>query len=194
MPLETYRMTIQGIGSGEQCQNIHHFICDNDDDGAPRSIAGELLTWWIANAKIFWLTFNSNRYALRYIEAKRILPSGGNSYWIEFPGGTEFGAVNAEQAPLQTSPIAKLFGGLSMGLQGRNFLPSPPETSLVANVLQTTFRDNVIEYYDELISFSGTSHDFWLAIYSKKTNSSEIVTTVSISDIIGMRRQRAEPL
>jgi len=194
MPLETYRFTIQGIASGEQCQNVHHFICDNNDDGQPRAIAGELIQFWHANAKIFWLTLNSIHYAIRYLEAKRILPSGGNSFWREYPSGSETGAVTGAQLPLQTSPIAKIYAGLAENLQGRCFLPAPGESSLVANVLDTGYRDNVLEYFDELISFSGATHDFWLAVYSKKNNTSAAATTVNISDIIGMQGRRRQPL
>lgn len=194
MAIECYRFTIQGISTGEQCQNVHHFNCDNNDDANPRTVAGELVQKWHTSFKAKWLAFNSNRYGIRYVECKKILVGGGNSYWREYPEGTDVGAIDSEQVPLQTAPIAKIFGGLTENRQGRMFLPAPPESLLVANVLDSSYTTDVLDYFDDLISFSGTSHDFTLSLYSRSAGNAVSATTVTMSNIIGMLKKRHEPL
>jgi len=194
MPSECYRFTIEGISSGNQTSNVHHFLCDNNDDGTPFEIATELCDKWHATFRAFWLQFQSQRYAIRWISAKRILPGGGNQSWREYPGGTEDGGVAVDQAALQCAPIIKLFAGLTAGIQGRIFLPPPPDTQVVSNAVQPTYQSDAIDYVDQMISFSGATHDFNLAVYSKTLGQAHAVTTAAMSPIIGSMAKRRKPL
>jgi len=194
MPAETYRLNIQALATGEQAQNVLYFICDNNDDATPLSIAKELTAKWNATFKALFMQAQSNRYVLRYIKAQRVLPSGGNSWVLEWPEGTEVGSVNAEQASLQVAPIMKLYGGLSDGKQGRTFLPAPPDTSIVENVLDSGYVSDMIDYYDNMLTFSGATHDFLLAIYSRLSGTSTAVSAAGMSQIIGLMRKRCRPM
>lgn len=194
MPVECYRLKIQGISTGEQTQNVLHFNVDNNDDALPATLAQELVNTWTSDVKNAWLLFNSNRYGLRYIEAKRVLPGGGNSIWKEFPEGAQVGAINAEQGPLQLAPIVKLYAGLAEGVQGRIFLPPPPETMVVNNVIDSDYRSDVIDCVESMFALSSGDHEFGLAVFSKKNGAAYGVTTANMSDILGMIEARRKPL
>jgi len=194
MPSECYRFTIQGLSTGEQTQNVHHFLCDNNDDATPLEVATELIAKWTLTFRAFWLQFQSNRYVLRWIKAQRILPGGGNSTWLEYPEGAQTGGVNAEQGVLQCAPIVKLFAGLTEGVQGRIFLPPPPELAVSENVVDASYGSDAVDYVDQMLSFSGATHDFNLAVYSPKNNAAYPVTTATMSNIIGSLGKRRKPM
>jgi hypothetical protein len=88
----------------------------------------------------------------------------------------------------------KLFAGLTEGVQGRIFLPPPPDTMVISNAVQATYQTDALDYVDNMISFSGTTHDFNLAVYSKKLNQAFAVTTAAMSPIIGSLAKRRVPL
>jgi len=167
---------------------------DNNNDATPLTVAKELVTKWDATFRPLWLILQSNRYGLRWIEAKRILPSGGNSSWKEYPEGAQVGSVNEEQGVLQCAPIVKLFAGLTEGVQGRVFMPSPPEDAIEANIILAGYTNAITDLFDAMISFSGAVHDMNLAVYSKKTNQAFAVTTATLSNIIGSVGKRRQPL
>jgi len=194
MATECYRLTIEGISSGNQSSNVHHYLCDNNDDGLPLVVAAELVAKWHLTFRALWGQFQSQRYAVRWIEAKRILPSGGNSSWREYPDGTEAGSVTEDQGELQLAPIIKLFAGLTEGVQGRIFLPPPPKTMVVDNAIDAGYQSDALAYVDAQIAFSGTVHDFNLAVYSRKLNQAFAVTTAAISPILGSLGKRRQPL
>jgi len=194
MPTECYRFVIQGISTGEQCQNVLHFNCNNNDDAPPIAVAKELVEKWHASFRTDWLDWQSNRYWVRWVEAKRILPGGGNSYWREYPEGSNIGGVDEDQGVLQCAPIMKLFAGLATNVQGRVFLPAPWQTAVTANVIGNTYATNAIAHFEDLLSFSGSDHDFVLAVYSKRLGSGHGVTTCAISNILGSQGRRRQPL
>jgi len=194
MPSEAYRFTIQGLAAGEQSQNVLHFLCDNNDDATPIDIARELVIKWNASFLTSWLEFNSEDYTVRWVQAKRILPSGGNAYWNEYPEASAAGLVNSDIGALQLAPIMKLFTSLANNIQGRCFLPPPPQTAVNDNVIETFYKDDAVDAFGELISFSGTTHDFNLAVYSKTLGQAAAVTTVTMSDILGSIGKRRKPM
>ncbi len=194
MATETYRFTIEGISSGNQSSNVHHFLCDNNDDATPLAIALELVAKWHLTFRALWGQFQSQRYAVRWIEAKRVLPRGGNSGWREYAEGTEDGSVAQDQGELQCAPIIKLFAGLTEGVHGRIFLPPPPKTMVVEIVIDAGYQTDALAYVDAMIAFSGTSQDFNLAVFSRKFNDAYAVTTAAMSPIIGSLGKRRQPL
>lgn len=193
MPVECYRLTIQGIAAGEQVQNVLHYVTDNNDDSTPLEMAKEIVDLWFIDPKAAWLAFQSTAYAIRWMQAKRILPGGGNSYWKESPEGADDGVVAQEIGVLQLAPILKLFGGLTDGIQGRIFLPPPPQNYVDGNVITTTLRNAVIDWFDDAKELTD-DHDWQIAIFSPKNNAAYSVTAATMSDVIGSQGRRRKPL
>jgi len=194
MASECFRLTIQGLAAGEQVQNVLHFLVDNNDDATALQLAQELVVKWDTSFETDWLEFQSEDYTLRWIQARRVIPSNGNSYWKEFPEGVADGLVTSDIGVLQLAPIMKLFTSLGNNLQGRVFLPPPPQTAVVSNVIQTFYKDDAVDCFANLLSFSGASHDWNLAVYSRKNATAAAVTTVTMSDILGSIGKRRKPM
>lgn len=194
MPSEAYRFTIEGIARGNHVQNVLHFLCDNNDDATPLSVAKELVNAWITDFASQWAAFNSDRYSTRWVQAYRIIPKGGNSWWKEFPDNEQPGALNDDIGVVSLAPIVKLFGGVTDGVQGRCYLPPPGESSVVENTIDTDYSTAVIACFNDLISFSGGTHDFALAIHSPTNGQAVPVTTVAMSPILGTQKRRRIPL
>lgn len=193
MPVECYRLTIEGIGTGNHTQNVLHFNVENNDDTPPLQMASELIAAWSGTPIEAWTAFQSNRYAIRWIQAKRILPSGGNSYWREYPEGGLIGNIDEEQGAMSLAPIIKLYAGLDSGIQGRVFLPSPPETSVEDNQFYAPWVGVVDAFIAANLSFSD-AHDWTWAVYSKKNNASYSVSVAQVGNLLGQLGRRRMPL
>lgn len=193
MPVECYRLTIEGVGTGNHVQNVLHFNVDNNDDAQPLQLAQELIELFRADPLDAWLSFQSNRYAVRWIQAKRILPGGGNSYWNEFPEGSKTGLLDQEQGAASLAPVVKLYAGLDSGVQGRVFLPSPIDTAIVNNQFDSDWVEVVDAWITATLSFSG-DHDWFWSVFSKKNNNAYQVSVAQVGPLFGQIGRRRQPL
>jgi hypothetical protein len=192
MASECYRVTVEGDALSYYWANVLHFIGDNNNDASPLSMAQELVGALNTIFSNDWVDFNAIGTVCHSITAKRILPGGGNSYWKEFPEGAMKGNISQQIGALSLAPIVKLYGGLAEGIQGRIFLPPPPETEVTNNIISTFYHNQVIEWVEAMTSFT-EDHDWNLAVYSKKNNAAYPVSTTTISDILGQIRRRRRP-
>lgn len=192
MAIECYSLKVEQICFGSVMQNVLHYIVDNNDDATPIQISKELVGLFGNTPVTKMRDCCSERWAVRWIEAKRILPGGGNSAWLEFPLGTKDGTNVANVASLSTSVIVKLYSALASGLQGRIYMPPPYEGAMEDNVLDTAYHNDIMEFVAAAYTLTD-DHTFNLAIYSKKTNTAGAVQTYQISPIIGNIGRRRTP-
>lgn len=192
MPSEGYRLTIEGFSLGYHWQNVLHFLGANNDDTSPIEMAKELVDNVGGGLLTDWQAFNSVSTTIQWISAKRILPSGGNSAWIEYPEASNKGDINKQIESVSISPIVKLYAGLVDGIQGRIFLPPPAEDHIVDNVVTSDYQTKVSAWITPLLSFSD-DHDWNLAIYSRKNNTIYPAVAFQLSNIIGQIAGRRKP-
>jgi len=190
--IETYRFTIEGNAAGYHVQNVLHFNVDNNTDATPLALASELVAKWDATFEAMWLDLNSEQYTVRYVQAKRVLPSGGNSVWKEFPEGNSQGLHSGEITSLSLAPILKLYPSLAANTQGRIFLPPPYWPAVADNVINSGYHTDCIDFGNAIISFTAT-HDWQLAIYSRTLGTAYAVTAISVSNILGQIGKRRVP-
>jgi len=193
MAIEGFRVHIEGDALGYHWANVLHFLVDNDNDAAPLALAQELSNGLTPIMQNFWTDFNSISTVVRWISVRRILPGGGNTWWKEYPAASLKGAQSVELASVSLAPIVKLYSGLEAGVQGRIFLPPPPDTSVEENVITTGYNNFVLAWIEELEGIS-LAHEWSLGVYSRKLGQVVDVTTSTMSPILGQIKRRRQPL
>jgi len=193
MAIEAYKLTVGALHFGAWVQNDMHFLADNDDDSTTRAMAFDLVDAWNFVCSTPWLGTLPESYAIQWIQAQRVIPSGGDAWWKEFPGSTANGTLGTGAATLNTAPIVKLYPGMGVHTQGRVFMPGIAETMLIGNVYDSDYVDAVNDWIAVQLSFDNGGKTWTWGIRSPRLNLCTPVIAAALGPIIGNIGRRRIP-
>lgn len=186
---EVWRASVVGSHAGtELAVNTWHFRMLTSADPVA-TIGLYLKTYWIDTMKTKW----SNSFRIDEIDFLRVnaSPPISDRYTTAMPIA---GQLAQEETAHQVAAVATIrtqYAGRSY--RGRHYIPALGETSWTAGLLDTTVRNAIQTYYDDIVAAvgaSGANSDIRWVVWSHKLLTSTDVKDVIVRSVPGVVRRR----
>lgn len=190
-----YRAEWRGNLQGQFRENVMHFRIDPDPSANPFDIANTLASALDTSFKTLWLNCMPGVYALDAIVCRRIGPVGGPYAIVDYGAFDQTGARGVDAVSEQLCPCVTLIPPMGTKSAGRVFMPAVAKTDIQLNVYLAAYRTAVSNFFTPLLAgFSVLGSTCKLAIFSRKTNTSNDVISFALSSALGYQRRRATPV
>jgi hypothetical protein len=194
MAIGLYRTEWRGNLKGQFRENVIHYRLNPDPGTNGFDTANDLLIALNSTFLSLWLNMLPPDYSLSAIFARQIGPVGGSYATIDFEEGTQVGTRGTEAASQQLCPCITLIPGIGVKSSGRIFLPAVDKADYSMNAPSIPFQGAVAAFMNPSIAgFSVAGGTASIAIFSRKLNTSNEVSTYHLSPVIGYQRKRARP-
>jgi len=195
MAIGLYRTEWKGSLSGQYRENVIYYRLNPDPGGNGFDTAVQLITALNATFKPLWLGMLPPDYWLSAIFARQVGPLPSSYASVDYEEFTQAGTLGDGAVAEQLCPCVTLIPPMGVKSAGKVFLPAVGKDQIQMNAPIAGYLTAIAAFFDPSIAgFSVAGGTASIAIYSRKLNISNEVSTYNLSPVIGYQRRRARPI
>jgi len=194
MATETYELRIQAADVASYRENVLHFsgvgVATNDTLAAAESLCTAFDGTW----KSLWLATLPAQYYLVTIAARRVSPKPSAVGYITYGVGSTVGTRGSNAVAQQTCPSIFLVPTMGTKSGGKVFWPCIPAGDISSGAYSAGWKTAVDAFFTSTVAGVTVGGITWTqVIYSRKHNTSSVITGHSYSPVIGFIGKRRKP-